>query len=555
MNPRFLRDQAAFEAPFFYRFADAEPFLRSAVAAARRRALGVCHSETARHNAAIAASNCALRTIGDRLKVNDLNLSWNDESIRLWADNKASKCARLVRAGEKLEKLQRFVESYGLQWPRSGSNHHSAIARIVSDRWWRRQVKVLQRRTIDQTARDLRLVHRKGEVYCADWTVKQRESQKRQNRALLESLGAISDEGDVYTLAELSDLSTSKPDIRRGELMVRIRGFEEVAQQQGDVGLFYTITTPSRFHPMRTGKGGSVIDNPAYSGATPRDAQVYLNEIWSQARAKLSRSGIRCYGFRVAEPHHDGTPHWHLMLFAAPDQHSQLTATLRHYALQESPREPGAQKHRFTVVTIDPAKGTAAGYIAKYIAKNIDGYRLGIDFEADTHQNTSSRVEAWASTWGIRQFQQIGGPSVTVWRELRRLDADDLSGDYEATRKAADTADWAAFVLLMGGPTVRRDSQPIRCARWLEHDAQTGECIDAPFNLYGELNSGRLFGLCLSATSEYVITRARRWAIDHINRLTQVRRSVSEEWDELWRITGTAFLASGPPLATLDLCQ
>lgn len=35
---------------------------------------------------------------------------------------------------------------------------------------------------------------------------------------------------------------------------------------------------------------------------------------------KLNRDGLRWYGIRTVEPHHDGTVHWHMMVFAHPEE-------------------------------------------------------------------------------------------------------------------------------------------------------------------------------------------------------------------------------------------
>ncbi len=78
-------------------------------------------------------------------------------------------------------------------------------------------------------------------------------------------------------------------------------------------------------------------------------------------RAKLKRDGISVYGFRIAEPQHDGTPHWHLLLFMEHQQTAKVSEIFRHYALQVDGDEPGAKKHRFKAIAIDKSKGTAAG--------------------------------------------------------------------------------------------------------------------------------------------------------------------------------------------------
>ncbi|MFP3354857.1 replication endonuclease, partial [Pseudoalteromonas sp. SIMBA_153] len=81
---------------------------------------------------------------------------------------------------------------------------------------------------------------------------------------------------------------------------------------------------------------------------------------------------------------------------------------------------------RFDVVAIDPEKGSAVAYIAKYISKNINGGRMtgadDNDHEAETDAATGANaVTSWSRWHCIRQFQFFGAASVTLWRELRRV--------------------------------------------------------------------------------------------------------------------------------------
>jgi len=83
----------------------------------------------------------------------------------------------------------------------------------------------------------------------------------------------------------------------------------------GHAGEFYTITSPSKMHAvLSSGK-----PNPKFNDSTPKDVNEYFKNIWALIRSAIHKKGIKPYGFRVVEPHHDGTPHWHLLLFMHPN--------------------------------------------------------------------------------------------------------------------------------------------------------------------------------------------------------------------------------------------
>lgn len=347
----------------------------------------------------------------------------------------------------------------------------AGLARARCNRWWRRQLKKMCTQQVEGVIRDLGgITKSKKSPYVSNWALARWQMQNKRNAKMLNMIDMENQNGDVKQLREAIAASVSNPVNRRNEFMTRSRGYEEVAKALGLKALFFTLTCPSKYHAVLH-RGGL---NKKYAGFNPRECADYLALVWSRIRAEWKRKGIKVFGFRVAEPHHDGTPHNHFLLFINGEQSKQAQKIFGDYAMAEDGDEDGADENRWDCVEICPSKGSATGYIAKYIAKNIDG--ANIDWDKDTAVSSDDytgvtgeegalRVSAWASIWGIRQFQQIGSVSVTVWREVRHA-VEQLKEFSEAevlaVVNAADSGDWAAFVEAMGGAFVARDAQTLR---------------------------------------------------------------------------------------------
>lgn len=425
-----------------------------------------------------------------------------------------------------LQRAERRARLHCIE-PPSGYGTAGSLGRLSCPRWWRRQLRRLTARRREQRQRLLGRVSKRTGIYVSNEGLARRREQNTRNAMLLDAMVATNQGGQEYTLAELAELGLANPNNRRAELMLRIADTEAEAQRLGHVGMFYTITCPSRFHAVHA-KTSRI--NAKYEGADPREAQAYLQSLWSRARAALARRELGIYGIRVVEPHHDGTPHWHLLLWMRPEQQAAITDLLRQYAIAEDRGEiAGRETVRFKPVMIDPAKGSAAGYVAKYIAKNINGQQFGeVDHYGQPLESSAPRIEAWAATWGVRQFQFVGLPSVTVWRETRRItDAQLAAMDAweEATRPepeaaaimaelrtACNAGQWDQFLRLMGGPMTPRSDQPVRPWRLIQQDARAADCDRR--GRYGEPVIGTLGLIVTSAVGEAeYLTRFYRWDV------------------------------------------
>lgn len=446
---------------------------------------------------------------------------------------------------------------------RTAQDVYGDIFRMLDERFWLGNLKKARKIMREHLAIAMGQVSKRASAYCSYDCVREHKEQQRKNWEYIQNQILVDEETqEECNMEDMVLKSVSNPAIRRHELMTRTRGCENIAEEMELCGLFLTLTAPGKYH--NSYQRGGFIEH--WNGSSPRDAQVYLNGVWSRIRAKLGREEFRWFGIRVAEPHHDGTPHWHLLLWCKPEEKEAITKIFIDYATKEDKHElmkKGVFDYsaRCDIKAIDSEQGSATGYIAKYISKNIDGYKMDDEVSDETDKpikDMAKNVTAWKSRWCIRQFQFIGGAPVTTYRELRRLanldkvsymdflhsqkreelltvyrdmTANDMGphlpsimltkpvimkrlGDaYKptikhennsvvATMQSADEGNWQGYIMGQGGPFVKRAQLMVRNAY-----------EELPFSSRYSETIRKIEGIF--AAGEFIKTRVRTWTIQN----------------------------------------
>ncbi|MCJ8348043.1 replication endonuclease [Moritella sp.] len=304
-----------------------------------------------------------------------------------------------------------------------------------------------------------------------------KERQKRQAE-WIEKMALESADGEILDLKDVRNASIANPANRRNELMARIRGCQEYADSIGFVALFVTLTAPGKYHRLKK-RGKYFIENENWNGEPPVAAHHWISAAWEKFRSAAGRETkkrpeLNYFGMRVVEPHVDGTPHWHAVFFVAPAHVDIFTKLLVKYqtkfdadelVTKDGRRKERAIKARVDVKKIDRNKGDAVAYIAKYISKNIDGFELeglnDLDAKKVSLVDSIVNVTSWSRAYCFRQFQFQKTPSVTVWRELRRIKVAHEAVWFEKIRVSADCGCFASFFYFMGGYQTPQSERPL----------------------------------------------------------------------------------------------
>ncbi|OEH95281.1 hypothetical protein BH006_07615 [Salmonella enterica] len=391
-----------------------------------------------------------------------------------------------------------------------------AISKMISVRFWSSHFRAFTRRWREHLYITLGDVRHQRSVICSpQWVQHWLTSRKRGREIMAETDLEDEETGETLPLLSAVDASVSNNERRRAEMLARVKGLEELAElegasQDGDhVALFFTWTAPRQYHAwLETGHR-----NRKWNGASPRETQQYFSRTFKNFSTALARRDIHIFGLRITESHHDGTPHWHGIIFVRREQEATLREIFEVYAGGENciSRRPGEipAHPQLMIKPVDKRMGSAVAYITKHICRNIEGCAPGgRDKETGRPWTELARHSAaWANLWGIKQFQFTGGPPVSVWRELRKLSdqkqADSVSPVFGELHRAAGNGDWAEYTRLQGGLPVARKNLTMRT--WYQSADEPDECGQYTATIKGVYLQG--------SNKPPVTTRTRKWKV------------------------------------------
>ena len=291
--------------------------------------------------------------------------------------------------------------------------------------------------------------------------------------------------GEDGTTVPMAKIVAAGHEGQRARLYAMTLGVDELAQRRGLTAIFVTVTLPAAWHPSpAVGRRTWTPDR------SPNMADAALRRTWARFRARLAAGGVPTLGLRVWEPHQDGCPHLHALLYVEPGQVAEVDAELQAVCPEPRPGERIASK----LVIVDRARASPATYVAKYILKACSGTPAAADCEGGGDDDQLAHYERHRATASERQWRRFGWLGVhgvqRVWQRLLTTEElpEHAPDRVRAVWMALRGGRWADALEALGAIGPRGQGVGLAYETEIEHvDQETGEVTREPLtNRYGD---------------------------------------------------------------------
>lgn len=343
--------------------------------------------------------------------------SLNDE-LNLLIAKKSNAKVKMSKLSAKIDSLDKKIRQ----------NEINAHKRLMSKSYCRRKIVTLVMSEMLYKSQLNKEIGADSVYYADSLLVSFRKLQKAYNAELLHSK-AISVSGSRKSLASFAIDANRKI----SELYAKTKGFEQIALENDMDWAFVTITAEGKFHPNPQSSKNKKSEWDKYL-TTAKDAHNSLTKRWRDFGKAAGNKGLSMksgdfFGLRVTEPHKDGCPHWHMLVFYNPEIRELLFHEKEGLFYSHFSHSKHALKITYGIRDGVGNEGvaSAASYALKYITKALAGdlnevNTIDSNLNTETTTNSIERLEAWRAATGIRAYQTFGIPGLsTLWNSVRKI--------------------------------------------------------------------------------------------------------------------------------------
>lgn len=357
--------------------------------------------------------------------------------------------------------------------------------RAACERHHRRQLRKRAAAARQHIAALIGTIGAGGAPYADAYSLARWKERQAAARAFGEALALEFEDGERVKLWDVMEASRKA---RISGLYVQSLALEGVAERRGLIPVFITMTLPPVHHPNPS-HGRPYAGRDWQDAPSPRDTDEALADVWRRFRARAAKSKIELLGPRVVEPHADGTPHIHALLYLKTENEA---ATLDRHLRRVCPERVPGRRIASKLVHIDRKRASPASYVMKYILKSLPAWEQaaehadGVERDGDPdHLAHHAEVAAWASERRLRRFAWLGLHGLrTVWQRVHGMtDAEAAAAPEEIAlaRDAMLRGEWADALEALG--VIRSDEKPRPRLVYEERENAYGETVKRPVGI------------------------------------------------------------------------